>query len=63
MMARGLDHLVMVVKDLESARVDYERLGFTTTPRALHPFGTENFLVQMQGFGLGILRVILHMEQ
>jgi hypothetical protein len=57
MMARGLDHLVMVVKDLESARVDYERLGFTTTPRALHPFGTENFLVQMQGNFLEVVGI------
>jgi catechol 2,3-dioxygenase-like lactoylglutathione lyase family enzyme len=56
-MARGLDHLVMVVKDLEAARADYERLGFTTTPRALHPFGTENFLVQMQGNFLEVVGV------
>lgn len=56
-MARGLDHLVMVVSDLEAARADYERLGFTTTPRAVHPFGTENFLVQMQGNFLEIVGV------
>jgi hypothetical protein len=56
-MARGLDHLVMVVNDLEAARADYERLGFTTTPRALHPFGTENFLVQMQGNFLEVVGI------
>jgi hypothetical protein len=56
-MTRGLDHLVMVVEDLEAARADYERLGFTTTPRALHPFGTENFLVQMQGNFLEVVGV------
>jgi hypothetical protein len=54
---RGLDHLVMVVNDLEAARADYERLGFTTTPRALHPFGTENFLVQMQGNFLEVVGI------
>lgn len=56
-MTRGLDHLVMVVNDLEAARADYERLGFTTTPRALHPFGTENFLVQMQGNFLEVVGI------
>jgi hypothetical protein len=56
-MARGLDHLVMVVNDLEVARADYKRLGFTTTPRALHPFGTENFLVQMQGNFLEVVGI------
>lgn len=56
-MARGLDHLVMVVNDLEATRTLYERLGFTTTPRALHPFGTENFLVQMQGNFLEVVGI------
>jgi hypothetical protein len=56
-MARGIDHLVMVVNDLEAARTEYERLGFTTTPRALHPFGTENFLVQMRGNFLEVVGI------
>ena len=56
-MARGLDHLVMVVNDLETARTIYERLSFTTTPRALHPFGTENFLVQMHGNFLEVVAI------
>jgi hypothetical protein len=47
-MRRGLDHLVMVAHELEAARMIYERLGFKTTPRAVHPFGTANFLVQFQ---------------
>ena len=56
-MVRGIDHLVMVVNALEAARGVYERLGFTTTPRALHPFGTENFLVQMQGNFLEVVGI------
>ncbi len=56
-MGRGLDHLVLVVDDLERARGVYERFGFTTTPRAVHPFGTENFLIQLQGSFLEILAV------
>jgi hypothetical protein len=27
-----LDHLVILVRDLEVASADYERLGFTVTP-------------------------------
>jgi hypothetical protein len=56
-MARAIDHLVLCVDDLERARAAYERLGFTTTPRAVHPWGTANFLVQLQGNFLELLTV------
>jgi hypothetical protein len=55
---RGIDHLVLAVRDLESARRTYMRLGFTLTPRAEHPFGTGNSLVQMQGNFLELLTVV-----
>ena len=48
-MIRGIDHLVLCVRDLNRARRLYERLGFTVTPRALHPFGTGNHLIQCEG--------------
>jgi hypothetical protein len=48
-MARTLDHLIHVATDLEALRVAYDRLGFTLTPRAVHPFGTCNHLAQLQG--------------
>jgi len=54
---RGIDHLVLPVSDLDVARQSYERLGFTCTPDAYHPFGTKNFLVQLQGSFLEILAV------
>ncbi|HJO73221.1 MAG TPA: VOC family protein [Rhodospirillales bacterium] len=57
-MRRGIDHLVMCVRDLEAARKTYETMGFTTTPRAVHPFGTGNFLVQLQGNFLELLTVL-----
>lgn len=57
-MGRGIDHLVLPVRDLESARASYRRLGFTCTPDAVHPFGTGNFLVQLQGSFLEILGVL-----
>src|SRR3546814_4327174 len=49
MPARDIDHLVVMTSDLESARAGWEQLGFTTTPRAVHPFGTANSLIQLQG--------------
>jgi catechol 2,3-dioxygenase-like lactoylglutathione lyase family enzyme len=56
-MTRGIDHLVLAVRDLERARAFYEALGFTTTPRAVHPWGTANHLVQMNGCFLEILGI------
>jgi hypothetical protein len=43
---RGIDHLVLCVRDLDTARKRYQELGFTLTPKAIHPFGTANSLVQ-----------------
>jgi hypothetical protein len=54
---RPIDHLVLCVRDLDAARGVYERLGFTLTPKALHPFGTANSLVQLQGNFLELLAV------
>jgi len=43
-----IDHVVIAVKDLERAARQYEALGFTLTPRALHPWGTANQLIQLE---------------
>jgi catechol 2,3-dioxygenase-like lactoylglutathione lyase family enzyme len=56
-MARGLDHVVHVVRDLEAAAEFYDRLGFTVGARNRHPWGTHNRLVQLPGFFLEILTV------
>ena len=56
-MQRAIDHLVLAVRDLAAAGAFYERLGFTLTPRARHPFGTENRLAQLQGSLLELLAV------
>lgn len=42
---RPLDHLVIPVTDLGTARSRLERLGFTVAADARHPFGTENACV------------------
>ena len=56
-MTRGIDHLVLAVRDLEVARARYASWGFTLTPRAQHPFGTANSLVQLDGNFLELLAI------
>ena len=54
---RGIDHLVLCAHDLDELRAFYERIGFTLTPEARHPFGTANSLAQLDGFFLELLTV------
>jgi hypothetical protein len=56
-MARGLDHIVHAVRDLDAAGALYERLGFIVGARNRHDWGTHNRLVQMPGFFVEILTV------
>jgi hypothetical protein len=57
--ARALDHTVQVVGDLESARADYERLGFRAMPKVIHPSGaTANYLFQLDGSFLEIIAIV-----
>ena len=44
-MLKGIDHLVIVVQDLDQAAKDYERLGFTVVPGGKHPVGSHNALI------------------
>lgn len=48
-MARRLDHIVLCAADLAALHLAYSALGFTLTPRAVHPFGTCNHLALLQG--------------
>ncbi|MEP3047851.1 MAG: VOC family protein [Roseibium sp.] len=56
-MARGVDHIVVAVNDLDAAAKVYEELGFTVTPENRHSWGTANRLVQLDGFFIEILAV------
>jgi catechol 2,3-dioxygenase-like lactoylglutathione lyase family enzyme len=56
-MPRPIDHLVLAVRDLDAARETYRRMGFTLTPPARHPFGTENSLALMGGSYIELLAV------
>jgi hypothetical protein len=56
-MARGLDHIVHAVRDLDAAAELYRRLGFTVGARNQHSWGTHNHLVQLPGFFVELLTV------
>jgi catechol 2,3-dioxygenase-like lactoylglutathione lyase family enzyme len=56
-MPRGIDHIVIAVRDLDAARATWQRLGFTLTPIARHPFGTANSLVQLDNNYIELLAV------
>ena len=55
---RPIDHVVVAVHDLDRARAAYERLGFTVTPTARHPFGTANALIQIGEAYIELLAVV-----
>jgi catechol 2,3-dioxygenase-like lactoylglutathione lyase family enzyme len=41
----GIDHVVIVVRDLDAARDTFRRMGFTVTPRGDHTLGSQNHCV------------------
>ena len=57
MPARGLDHIVHAVRDLDAAAELYRRLGFTVGARNRHPWGTHNYIVQCPGSFIELLTV------
>ncbi|HMQ58122.1 MAG TPA: VOC family protein [Rhizobiaceae bacterium] len=53
-----LDHCVLLVRDLATARARLSALGFTVAPDGVHPFGTANCCVYLaDGFFLEPLAV------
>lgn len=53
--SRHLDHLVLPARDLEAQAAFYRRLGFQVGARNIHPWGTENRLVQFDGSFLELI--------
>jgi len=45
--SRAIDHAVLPVESLETARRRLTVLGFTVAPDAIHPFGTENCCIYL----------------
>jgi len=39
---QGIDHAVILVRDLDQAQQAYASMGFTLTPRGLHSLGSQN---------------------
>jgi hypothetical protein len=56
-MARGIDHIVHAVHDLDGAAALYRGLGFTVGTRNKHPWGTHNYIVQFAGCFIELLAV------
>ncbi|MFT5510038.1 MAG: hypothetical protein ACI89J_003129, partial [Hyphomicrobiaceae bacterium] len=54
-MAGGLDHLVIVARDLDGQAALYKRLGFQVGARNRHDWGTLNNIVQFDGCFLELL--------
>ncbi|MEQ8261928.1 VOC family protein [Pseudohaliea sp.] len=52
-----VDHIIIVVKDLNQASADYEALGFTLTAKSIHPFGTANRLIWLGGSFIELLAI------
>lgn len=58
-MARGLDHIVHAVRDLDAAVGLYRGLGFQVGARNHHPpsWGTQNHIIQLPGTFIELLAV------
>ena len=56
-MQRGIDHIVHAVHSLDECKALYEQQGFTSTPNALHPWGTGNSLIQFERNFIEILDI------
>ncbi len=57
---QGIDHLVILVADLEAAAATYKRLGFTLSPRGLHSehMGTGNYTIMLENDYFELLSVL-----
>ncbi len=56
---KGINHLVLAANDLAALCVRWAGMGFTLTPRAQHPFGTGNAVIQLHGGYLELLGVTI----
>src|SRR5271170_2345598 len=57
----GIDHIIVAVRDLEAARANWTRLGFTSTPRGRHiGQGTANYCIM---FGCDYLELLGFVER
>lgn len=55
---RGIDHVIILTRDLDRAAETYRRLGFCIATRMFHPFGTANNLIMFQTNFLELLGIV-----
>lgn len=57
----GLDHVVVVVRDLDAAAQNWRRLGFTVSPRGAHSahMGTGNYTIMLEPDYIELLGVLI----
>ncbi|EKM99136.1 VOC family protein [Acidocella sp. MX-AZ02] len=53
----GIDHPLILVRDIEAARAFYNSLGFTLTPVGQHPWGTSTSLAVMERCALELMGI------
>ncbi len=54
---KGIDHLVVGVRDLDAAARFYEKLGFTVGGQNTHPWGTINRIIQFPGCFIELIAI------
>ncbi|GLK75771.1 hypothetical protein GCM10008171_10250 [Methylopila jiangsuensis] len=54
---RGLDHIVVLVRDLDAAAEAWGALGFRVGRENHHPFGTKNRIIQFPGVFVELLAI------
>jgi catechol 2,3-dioxygenase-like lactoylglutathione lyase family enzyme len=53
----GIDHVVILVKDLDRAQAAYMRMGFSLTPRGYHTLGSQNHCIMFRRDYIELLAV------
>lgn len=61
----GIDHCIVLVRDLAAAREGWERLGFRTSPRGVHSalMGTANHTIMLADDYIELLGTVSETEQ
>jgi catechol 2,3-dioxygenase-like lactoylglutathione lyase family enzyme len=54
---QGIDHVVVLVKDLDKASSAYARMGFSLTPRGFHTLGSQNHCIMFGSDYIELLAV------
>lgn len=53
----GIDHPLILMRDIEAGRAFYARLGFTVTPVGRHPWGTSTALAVLECSALELMGI------